>query len=81
MTDKYRIRPDGARFKLTDAAGDTMGVYNSVREAKMEISIIKRDDLMFATARQLVKRAVEAHMKLYRVDYQTAHYWIREAAD
>ena len=81
MTDKYRIEQDGSNFIVNYEAGGTVGVYETEQEAKQEIEVCAHDDFMLDTARSLVNAAVEAHMRLHRIDRQAAHDWIKEAAD
>jgi hypothetical protein len=81
MADEYRIRPVGAKFEIIDQAGDTVGTYKSKRKAKQQVDICLTNDLMWQSARMLVKISVNAFMNMRNVDNRTARYWIREAAD
>jgi hypothetical protein len=81
MAAEYRIRPVGARFEIIDDAGDRVGTYNTRRKAKKEIDVCVSNDLMWESARMLVKISVNAFMNMRNVDSRTARYWIREAAD
>jgi hypothetical protein len=81
MADTYRISPHGPEFMVIHNAGVTVGVYKTTHEAQLIVEDCERDDFMLQTARSLVNTAVEAHMRLHNIDHQTAHDWIREAAD
>jgi hypothetical protein len=81
MADKYRIAHDGSDFVVNYEAGGTVGTYRTEQEAKQGIEVCERDDFMLQTAKSLVIAAVEAHMWLHNIDRQTAHSWIRDAAD
>jgi hypothetical protein len=81
MADEYRIRPVGAKFEIIDHAGDTVGTYNTRRKAKQQLDTCVTNDLMWESARMLVKISVNAFMNMRNVDSRTARYWIREAAD
>jgi hypothetical protein len=81
MANEYRIRPDGPQFLIIDQNGETVGVYKTEQEAANEIDLCMRDDLMWDSAKLLVKLSVDSFMKMRNVDSRTAYYWIREAAD
>ena len=81
MADTYRITPHGPEFIVNQNAGVTVGVYKTTNEAQRTVEDCEREDCMLQTARSLVNAAVEAHMRLHNIDRQTAHDWIREAAD
>jgi hypothetical protein len=81
MADEYRIRPVGARFEIIDHAGERVGTYSTRRKALEEIDVCVSNDLMWESARMLVKISVNAFMNMRDVDSRTARYWIREAAD
>jgi hypothetical protein len=81
VTDRYGIAHDGNEFKVSRNAGMTVGVYKTEREAEQEIAACEQDDLILETARSLVKKAVDGLMRMHRIDRQTAHSWVRVAAD
>jgi hypothetical protein len=81
MANEYRIKLDGPQFLIIDRTGETVGVYKTEREAKNEIDVCMSDDVMWDSARLLVKNSVHSLMKMCNVDSRTARYWIREAAD
>jgi hypothetical protein len=81
MADEYRIRPVGTKFEIIDQAGDTVGTYKSKRKAKQQVDVCVTNDLMWQSARMLIKISINAFMKMRNVDNRTARYWIREAAD
>jgi hypothetical protein len=81
MADGYRIRRAGTKFEIIDHAGETVGVYETLREAEYEIDVCVSDDAMWKSAKLLVEIAVAAYMRTHGVDSKTAQYWIREAAD
>jgi hypothetical protein len=81
MANVYRIRPDGPQFLIIDQNGETVGAYKTEQEAKNGIDVCMSDDLMWDSARLLVKTSIDSFMKMRNVDSWTAHYWIREAAD
>jgi hypothetical protein len=81
MADEYRIRPDGPQFEIIDGAGETVGVCKTMRKAEHEITLCKKEDVMWESAKLLIEKAVKAYMKKHGVNSRTAHYWIREAAD
>jgi len=80
MANLYRIRPDGQRFLIIDQAGERVGAYMTEREAKHQIHVCLGDDIMWESARLLVKNSVDEFMKMRNVDSRTAQHWIREAA-
>jgi hypothetical protein len=81
MADEYRIKPDGPQFLIIDQTGETVGAYNTEREAENEIVIRMSDDAMWDSARLLIKMSADSFMKMRNVDSRTAQYWLREAAD
>jgi hypothetical protein len=81
MADTYRITPHGPEFMVIHKAGVTVGLYSTRQEAELSLENCERDDFMLRTARSLVNAAVEAHMRSHDIDRQTAHDWIKEAAD
>ena len=81
MADTYRITPQGHEFMVNQNAGVTVGVYNTAQEAQVTVEDCERDDLMLETARSRVEKAVDAFILMHRMDRQSAHDWIREAAD
>jgi hypothetical protein len=81
MANEYRIRPDGPQFLIIDQNGETVGAYKTEREAKNGIDVFLSDDIMWESARLLVKNSVDEFMKMRNVDSRTAQHWIREAAD
>jgi hypothetical protein len=81
MANEYRIKPLGPQFLIIDQTGERVGVYQTEREAENGIVIRISDDLMWDSARLLVKMSVDSLMKMRNVDSRTAQYWIREAAD
>jgi len=81
MADEYRIRPVGAKFEIIDQAGETVGTYKSKRKAMQQVDACVANDLMWQSARMLVKISVNTFMNMRNVDRRTAQYWIREAAD
>jgi hypothetical protein len=81
MHNTYRIRRDGAKFLIIDDTGETVSVHKGSREANKKIAVYTKDDSMWESARLLVGIAVNAYMKMQGVDKQTAHHWIRDAAD
>jgi hypothetical protein len=81
MADEYRIRPVGSQFEIIDDAGDRVGAFQTEREAKHEVDVFVSEDVMWKSARLLVRAAVSAFMNMRHVDSRTAQYWIREAAD
>jgi hypothetical protein len=81
MAAEYRIRPVGAKLQIIDQAGETVGTYKSKRKAKQQTDAFVASDLMWQSARMLVRISVNTFMNLRRVDRRTAQYWIREAAD
>jgi len=78
--DKYRIKHKGSRFAVTFDAGETVGVYGTAKEARQTINDCEQDDLIFRTARTLVKKAVDGLMRTYNIDRQTAQEWIKDAS-
>jgi len=78
--DKYRIKHKGSRFAVTFDAGETVGVYGTAKEARQTINDCEQRDLIFKTARTLVKKAVDGLMGTYNIDRQTAQEWIKDAA-
>jgi hypothetical protein len=80
MGDEYRIRPFGSQFEINNA-GETVGAFQTEREAKHKIDVFVSDDAMWQSARLLVQAAISALMNMRHVDSRTAQYWIREAAD
>jgi hypothetical protein len=81
MANEYRMRPDGPHFLIIDHAGERVGAYRTEREAKHEMDVCLSDDIMWESARLLVRNSVDAFMKMRNVDSRTAQCWIREAAD
>ena len=81
MANEYRIKPEGPQLLIIDQTGEMVGVFKTEREAKSEIDVCMSDDLMWDSARQLVKISVDSFMKMRNVDSRTARHWIREAAD
>jgi hypothetical protein len=81
MGNEYRIMPDGRRFEILDLAGERIGMYETKRKASQAINVCKANDILWDSARLLVRIAVNALMKMRGIDYRTAQYWIREAAD
>ncbi len=81
MADKYRMTPQGSEFIVNENAGGTVGVYKTKQEAQRGMEECQRDDFILDTARSLVEKAVEEYMRMHDIDRQTAHDWIREAAD
>ena len=81
MSDRYGIKHDGYEFKVSQIAGVTVGAYKTEQEAQQNIEACEQDDLILKTARSLVKKAVDGLMRMHRIDRQTAHSWVREAAD
>jgi hypothetical protein len=58
MVNSYEIRSTSHGFDVVDGAGETVGVYKTLQKAKKEIEVTKKDDLMYETARRMVKRAL-----------------------
>ena len=77
--DKYRIKHRDSRFTVTFDAGETVGVFDTAKEAQQSIDACRHDDLIFKTARSLVKKAVDALMLTHDIDRRTAQDWIRDA--
>jgi hypothetical protein len=80
MSDKYGITHDGYEFKVSQIAGVTVGRYKTEQEAQQNIEACEQDDLILKTARRLVKKAVDALIRMHHFDRPTAQNWIREAA-
>jgi hypothetical protein len=81
MADEYHIRQVGIHFEIIDRDGERIGACRTEREAKLQIEVCMNDDVMWESAKELIKISVESFMKTRNVDSRTAHYWIREAAD
>jgi hypothetical protein len=77
--DKYRITHN-SKFKVTFDAGETVGVYGTAKEAQKTSNDFAQDDIVFRTARTLVKKAVDRLMRIHNIDRRTAQDWIKEAA-
>lgn len=81
MKNEYRIEPDGSEFIVVDASGATIGVYPTEDTAKEDIERAKKNDAMWDTAKLVVGIAINAHMKTFAVDRETARYWVLSAAE
>ncbi len=80
MADKYRVTLQDSEFIVNENAGGTVGVYKTKQEAQQGMEDCQREDFMLDTARGLVEKAVEEHMRMHDIGRQAAHDWIREAA-
>ncbi len=81
MAEKYRISVHGSKFTINHHNGDTVTVYKTQQEALQEIGSCEKDDFILELARDLTATAVKELMRIPKLDSQTAHDWIREAAD
>lgn len=77
--NKYRITQHDSDFIVTLKAGPTIEVCRTQGEAKRIIEIREHEDLVLATARRLLKDAVNELMRTYYIDRVTAQDWIKEA--
>jgi hypothetical protein len=75
---KYRITHNDSDFTVTSDAGPTIDVCRTQDEAKQIIEIREHEDLILATARRLVKKAVNDLMRTHHIDRRTAQGWIKE---
>jgi uncharacterized protein with PIN domain len=76
--DKYQITRNNSDFIVTLETGPTIGVCRTQDEAKQIIEIREQEDLILATARRLVKKAVKDLMRAHHIDRRTAQDWIKE---
>jgi hypothetical protein len=70
--NKYRITQHDSDFIVTLKAGPTIEVCRTQGEAKQIIEIREHEDLILATARRLLKDAVNELMRTYYIDRVTA---------
>ena len=55
-----------------------IGVCRTQDEGKQVIEIREHEDLILATARRLVKKAIKDLMRTHHIDRRTAQGWIKE---
>ena len=80
MADKYRMIPHGSGgFIVNHNTAGIVGVFKTETEAQQEMKDCERDDFLLQTARKLIEKAVQTHMRMHHIDRQAAHDWIREA--
>jgi hypothetical protein len=68
------MTPQGSEFIANENAGGTVGVYKTKREAQRGMEDCQRDDFMLDTARSLVEKAVEEHMRMHDIDRSSRPY-------
>ena len=78
--EKYRITHHDSGFTVSFAAGETVGVFKTAKEAQQTITECEHDDLIFESARSLIKKAVDGLMQMHHLDRPAAQDWIKEAA-
>jgi hypothetical protein len=81
MSNGYRIQSAGPAFIVIDPAGEQVGTYPTEAAAGHDIGRCKKEDAMYAAAKQLVDTAIKAHMQMHSVDRETARYWVSTAMD
>ena len=68
-------------FVVIDPAGEIVNRYTTEDAALQDIGRCKKEDAMYATAKQLVDTAINAHMQVFGVDRETARYWVCSASE
>jgi len=81
MSNEYRIESVGSQFIVIDPAGEIVNRYTTEDAALQDIGRCKKEDAMYAAAKQLVDTAIKAHMQVFGVDRETARYWVSSAME
>jgi hypothetical protein len=61
--------------------GRAFGEHPTEQAAQQDIERCKREDAMYDTAKLLVDIAIKAHMEKFKVDRETARYWVSSAME
>jgi hypothetical protein len=81
MNPEYRLEPCENGFLVIDPWGEHVETFPTEAAARQAIESCKKDDAMWETARLLVEAALQAHMEMHGVDRETAHRWLKDAAE
>ncbi|MGB7436640.1 MAG: hypothetical protein WBR26_24090 [Candidatus Acidiferrum sp.] len=77
---EYRIERDGNKFVAIDSDEETVGVFDSEREAQADVARAKKEDAIWERTKELMRHSVRTIMAEFEMDMETALNWVNAGA-